>query len=443
MNAIFKALYYGVFVKSNRYLQLQLDDMLFVFLIAKRELPFLLAKLLKSGFLFILFKSIDKHLAFSQIHDIIYLALTVTQNKIISRRITEMRRYQKVLCIFLATVLMLAAFSGCTGQDDADTPATQASEQTSPPATNDEADNVVETMNPEDIRIFVEHFSNTIEVAMQWRYGAMRAGEELGIHVSVNGAEDATAERNIAIIEQAIAQGYHGIASIALVSDAYAPVYNRATELGIPVMTYHMDAPESMRVAYFGPNQESYARAAARFMAGELGMEGQVITLQGTPSDTETLKVDMFVDELTSYAPDIEVVVRINDTLDPAGSFERISAALTAHPDAVGFFSATSRGGSDVVTVTESMGITPVSVVTMDLISYNVELLREGRITGIVDQGALTSGYLAVMALFEQLTQGELTNFHLGANYLPDVIVTLETLPQFEDQLEAVSEMMQ
>jgi len=350
-----------------------------------------------------------------------------------------MKKYQKFLSILLAVVMVAAIFAGCAGQNDAPaapaeaTPQAPAQEPAQAPA--EDPDDDVQLIDPADLRIFVEHFSNSVEVALQWRYGAMRAGEELGIHVSVNGAEDATAERNIAIIEQAIAQQYHGIASIALVSDAYGPVYNMAADLGIPVVTYHMDAPYSRRVAYFGPDQESYTRAAARFVANEIGMTGKVITLQGTPSDTETMIIDVFVEEMAAYAPDVEVVVRINDTVDPAASFERITAALTAHPDTVGFFSSTSRGGSDVVTVAESMGITPTSIVTMDLVSFNVELLREGRITGIVDQGALMTGYLAVMALYELLTMGELVSFHEGRNYLPDLIVTADTLYQFEDQL--------
>ena len=221
-----------------------------------------------------------------------------------------MKLFSKRTTLLALVLAVLMVFAACA--------------PTAPGPDNSGNSGEVTVKKPEDIKIFVEHFSKTVEVAMQWRQGALRAGEELGIQVDVNGAEDASAEKNIALLQQAIAQEYDGIASIALVSDSYGAVYDEAAARGIPVMTYHMDAPDSERVAYFGPNQQSYAQAAARFMADEMGKEGKVITIQGTPSDTEAMIIDEFEAELKRYAPNCTVVTKINDTVDPAKAYRRL-----------------------------------------------------------------------------------------------------------------------
>jgi len=289
-----------------------------------------------------------------------------------------------------------------------------------------------------NIRIFFEHCSNSWEVSYQWWYGAKKAAQELGITVNGGAADDDSPAKNIALIEQAIANKYDGIVSLSLVSDSYQVVYDKASAAGIPVFTYHMDAPDSKRIAYFGPNQESYAKNSAHFVADEMGKKGSVITIQGTPSDTESMIIDVFTKEINSYAPDIKVVAHVNNTIDAAQSYQKITAVLQANPDVRGSFSCTSRGGADFAKVCDELGIKIVSNVTMDPLSYNLDLLKQGKLTGIVDQGALTTGYNAVKACYQWLTNGKLDPpFHTGINYIPDVVVSTKNMAPYEEGINA------
>ena len=77
----------------------------------------------------------------------------------------------------------------------------------------------------------------------------------------------------------------------------------------------------------------------------------------------------------------------------------------------------------------------------MDVVSYNVDLLKEGKITGIVDQGAFNDGYMAVKALYELLTTGELKEYKEGINYLPDVIVSKANLAEYEPLIQEALDM--
>ncbi|MFV0414658.1 MAG: sugar ABC transporter substrate-binding protein, partial [Oscillospiraceae bacterium] len=251
-------------------------------------------------------------------------------------------------------------------------------------------------------------------------------------------------EKNIALDEQAIAQGYDGIACIAATADSYIPIVEQAKENGIPVVTFHQDSPESARLAFFGPDHVANAQAEARFMADYLGKKGQVITIQGAASDAESLVVDSFIEELAVYAPEMEVVAVLSDTLDAAKAYEKISAAIEANPEVVGFFGATQRSGSDVATICAEQGMdfSKLCIITNDVVPANVKLLQEGKITAINDQGALDTGYLAVKALYEYLTTGELTTYNYGLNYLPTNLVTAENVDEYLEVNKIIEDML-
>lgn len=297
-------------------------------------------------------------------------------------------------------------------------------------------------VDPKKIRIFVEHCSNSWEVSYQWWYGAKKAAQELGIRVDGGAADDNSVEKNTALIEQAIAMKYDGIVSLSLVSDSYAVAYDKAAKAGIPVFTYHMDAPQSKRIAFFGPNHDAYSRHSARFIADEMGKKGKIITIQGTVSDTESFIIDTFVEEMKKYAPNIKIVAQLSDTIDAAKSYALITAALQANKDVTGSFACTGRGGADFAKVCDDLGIKIKSNVTMDPLSYNLELLKAGKITGIVDQGAMSTGYNAVKACYEYLVNGgKLSTYKPGVNYIPDIIVDKNNYKEYEKGILAALEM--
>jgi ribose transport system substrate-binding protein len=301
-----------------------------------------------------------------------------------------------------------------------------------------EANAAMKLLKPEEITIFVESFMKGLPVNAQWEYGPKKAARELGIKVICDASDDGGLEKNLAVIEQAIGQGVSGIACISVSDAAYTPLIEKAFEKSIPVATYHMDAPSSKRIAYFGPSQESYAKYSARHIADSLGKKGKVITIQGPPSDTESWIIDSFVKEINAYAPEVKVVAQISDTLDVAKAYEKITAAIQANPDTRGFFSCTSRGGLDVATILEEqdIGFEGICNITMDPVPSNLDLLEQGKITGIVDQGALFTGYRAVYALYEYLTEGKLKSYEPGINFIEDIIVTTDNLAEYRKMNE-------
>lgn len=356
-----------------------------------------------------------------------------------------MKRTRSIVFVLMG-VLIISSLVSCAKAEepmeaDADAMAEDAMAEDS--SEEDGSEGAAEDSN-DDIRIYFDKCSGMWEIAYQWQYGAMQAAKELGIIVNTGAAEDASVEKNISLIEQAIAQEYDAIVSMPLVSDSYTVAYDKATEAGIPVFTYHFDAPQSSRVAFFGVDAASYARFSARYVADEMGKEGKVITIQGTASDTEAMIIDEFVKEINSYAPDIEVVAELNDTIDAAKSYEKITAVLQANPDVTGSFSCTGRGGADFAKIADDLGIEIVSNVTMDPLSFNVELLKEGKITGLVDQGPFDTGYTAVKAAYESImNDGELVSYEEGINYLPDKIVNLENFDEYEEKIQAALDAME
>lgn len=348
-----------------------------------------------------------------------------------------MKNLKKLITVCLVlTFTCLVILAGCGGNKAAETkPAeTQAAE------TKKEETTVQKTALKKQYRIFNNYCMKGVEVCEEWAFASKKAGNELGITVDVNAADDAAVEKNIAMIEQAIAQKYDAIVTIPYAEDAFGVVIQKAWDAGIPVFAYHVDAPKSKRIAYFGPDQKDYATVAAKFVADKVGKKGKIITVQGSAADAESFVIDTFSKQIEAYAPDCKVAMKISDTIDPAKSYEKITAAIQANKDVVGFFSSTMRGGEDISKVCDEQGIKNPIIVAMDAVSSNLKLLKEGKATGFVDQGSLKTAYLAVYAAVDYLENGgKLTKYKEGPNLLPTIIVSKDNMADYEKEVNEVA----
>ena len=121
--------------------------------------------------------------------------------------------------------------------------------------------------------------------------GFEKACNELGIEAIYRGTDDASAEKEIEIINQFLSQGVDGIAVIAADEDALQPVLQQAMNAGISVVSVdsatnadsrqlHVDFADTVEMG------RNMFRAAAR----SCNYEGQVTILNGDP------RVSIFAD---------------------------------------------------------------------------------------------------------------------------------------------------
>lgn len=131
--------------------------------------------------------------------------------------------------------------------------------------------------------------------------GFEEACKELGIECVYRGTDDASAEKEIEIINQFISQGVDGIAVIAADEDALQPVLKQAMDAGIHVITVdsatNADSRE-LHVDFADPVE--MGRGMFRSAAKACNSEGQITILNGDP------RVSLFADFETGIFAEYE-----------------------------------------------------------------------------------------------------------------------------------------
>ncbi len=121
--------------------------------------------------------------------------------------------------------------------------------------------------------------------------GFEEACKELGIECVYRGTDDASAEKEIEIINQFISQGVDGIAVIAADEDALQPVLKQAMDAGIHVVTVDSATnAESRELHVDFADPVEMGRGMLRSAAKACNSEGQITILNGDP------RVSLFAD---------------------------------------------------------------------------------------------------------------------------------------------------
>jgi len=114
--------------------------------------------------------------------------------------------------------------------------------------------------------------------------GFKEACDELGIESFYRGTDDASAEKQIEIINQLIAQNVDGIAIIAADYDALEPVLQQAMNQGIPVVSVDSAAnPASRKLHADFANTVTLGKKMFESAAKICNYEGQIGILSGDP----------------------------------------------------------------------------------------------------------------------------------------------------------------
>ena len=113
-----------------------------------------------------------------------------------------------------------------------------------------------------------------------------QAGRQLGVKTVYTGTPEYDVNKQLAVFEQILAKKPAGIFLHPMNPDPFIEPINRAYEMGIPVVTFAADSPNSKRVSYITSDnvREGYFAAAKIGMGlghGEGGLIGLVGILVG------------------------------------------------------------------------------------------------------------------------------------------------------------------
>jgi ribose transport system substrate-binding protein len=249
------------------------------------------------------------------------------------------------------------------------------------------------------------------------RAGAIRKAEELSnsgpVEVSILyvGSVSSDAAEQARIVDDVIARGVNAIAISCNDPTACIDPINRAVDVGIPVMTWDADSPQSERFTFLGLDNSKAGKAVAELLVNAMGTKGKVAILTGVPGAYNLEeRVSGFKQGLAAY-PDIEIVATVVTNDDINLGVQAVEETMQAHPDLAGWYFAgmwplfADRGS---MPLWEDAALNHgMKTIAFDALPVELELLRDGYLSVLIDQKNWFWGYDTIQIVYDYLVNGK------------------------------------
>jgi ribose transport system substrate-binding protein len=200
--------------------------------------------------------------------------------------------------------------------------------------------------------------------------------------------------RQIAIVEQMIAQGVSAIVIAPADSKALVPACKRASDAGIVVVNIDNKfddavlADKKIRIPFVGPDNRKGARLAAEHLAGRLKKGDEVAIVEGVPNAFNGVQRRLgFEDAMKAVGAKIVSSQSANWMPDQAEKV--VAGMLVQHPGLKAILCANDNMALGAVTALQAAGKAgKVLVVGYDNISAIRQRMKEGKVLCTIDQHA-------------------------------------------------------
>ena len=331
----------------------------------------------------------------------------------------------KLMSLVLCLCIVLVFFTGCgTGK---------ANEETDEPVAEGE-------FNPADNPLGFNVVLKSHPVVQQYIAGFLTKAGELGYPAEVFSGETVDPAEQAKYCEAAINKGSKGMI-IYWLDESSNALIKQAADAGIPVVSAHTKIDEQIPglSAWVACDPEIYGADAARLIGDTLGGTGKVAVTQGSfTSAVENMAVQGFVNCMAQEYPDIVVLDAEEESYEQAAAIAKAESLLQANADLAAAFSVTGSGAAVWAKAVENAGRTEVKIVGLDYIEQNLDLIRDGKILGVVAQPCFEEHVMCV-ELLDKLLRGEEVEY---ANVIPAPVVTAENVDEYYAMLDTVEQAM-
>ncbi len=243
--------------------------------------------------------------------------------------------------------------------------------------------------------------------------GVDRAADELGVNAYQIGPADADPAQQVRMVEDLISKGVDAICVTPNDATALEPVFNRAREQGIIIITH--ESPDQRGKDYDLEliDNENFGRHHWDMLAEQMGGSGQYAIFVGSLTvPLHNLWADVGLEYAATQYPDLELVTtRIPCGEDQELSKQRTLELLQAYPDLKGIVGFGSLGPPGAAQALREKGlIDEVAVVGTVLPAHAAQYLKDGS----MDHGILwdpgDAGYAMTWVALQLLEGKEIVN---------------------------------
>lgn len=225
------------------------------------------------------------------------------------------------------------------------------------------------------------------------------AAHQLGVKSVYTGTPEYDVNKQLAVFEQILAKKPAGILLHPMNPDAFIEPINRAAKMGIPVVTFAADSPNSKRVSYITSDNVREGSFAADSIAKALGEKGEVAVLENPGQDNHDKRVKAFIDRIETTYPNMKVVARAASNQDPNKAYQAVMTMAQAHPKLGGLFMPEANSGMGAAQAAKELG-TGIKVMCCDVNAKVLDMIKAGDIFGAINPNQGTQGYYGMMLLY-------------------------------------------
>jgi ribose transport system substrate-binding protein len=203
-----------------------------------------------------------------------------------------------------------------------------------------------------------------------------QAGHQLGVKTVYTGTPEYDVNKQLAVFEQILAKKPAGIFLHPMNPDPFIEPINRAYEMGIPVVTFAADSPNSKRVSYITSDnvREGYFAADK---VGEL--------LGGKRIETKW--------------PGIKVVAGAASNQDANKAYQATLTMAQGHPELGAIFMPEATSAMGAAQAAKELG-GKIKILNCDVNEKVLDMIKEGDIWGALNPNQGTQGYFGMLLLF-------------------------------------------
>ncbi len=300
------------------------------------------------------------------------------------------KRWRKTAIVGLATALLLVlAFGIRSASDRADT-----------------ADTLTIAFVPKALN---SPFWAEMEAAAELEARA------LGVRlVSLAAERETDVERQYQIIENLIQQRVDAVLLSPSGSKELVPAIRKANDAGIPVLILDTRIDDAAAKAgsvrtltYIGSDNFEGGAVAGRYLAAELGGEGEVAIIEGIAGHETADQRRLGFESGIGAFPGVRLVASQTANWERARAYTVAENLLQAHPNLVGIFAANDEMALGALEAVAAAGrLDRISIIGFDAIPDAVTNIRSGRLLGSVAQFPGEMGRLGVRHAVALLVDG-------------------------------------
>ena len=226
-----------------------------------------------------------------------------------------------------------------------------------------------------------------------------QAGQQLGVKTKYTGTPEYDVNKQLATFEQALALNPAGIFVHPMNPDPFIEPINRATEMGIPVVTFAADSPNSKRVAYVTSDNFREGRVAADTLAKAVNGKGEYAVLENPGQDNHDKRVAAFIEQMEQKWPDMKLAARAATNQDPNKAYQAVLSMAQAHPDLVGIWMPEASSALGAAQAAMELG-GKIRILNADVNAKILDMLKAGQVFASINPNQGIQGYLGMMMLY-------------------------------------------